>query len=194
MSEKVKVDLHTQMQVFELQTDVALKYGINIPARSIQLVGEIDQNTFILIETALTLLESQSKASVTIKINSEGGSVYDALAIVGRMKSSKCKIITEGYGATMSAASLILAAGDKRRMSKFGWLMHHEASYGYEGTIQQSKHVLSQMEREEKLWAQYMEQFSSSPAAYWASQGKLGRDLYLTAEECLTLGVIDEVF
>lgn len=191
MSEKVGQEL--AVHVFELQTDVALKYGINLPSRTIQLVGEINQNMFILIDTAMTILEAQSKAAITIKINSEGGAIYDALAIVGRMKSSKCKIITQGFGSIMSAAGLILAAGDKRQMSSYSWFMFHEAWGGIEGTVQQMKHQASQLEREWGLWAQHMEKFSTAPKKFWLSQGNLGKDLYLSADECLNIGVIDEV-
>lgn len=188
-----KIGQDVAIHAFEVQTDIALKYGINLPARTIQLVGEIDQNMFILIDTALTILESQSKAAVTIKINSEGGAIYDALAIVGRMKNSKCKIVTEGYGCIMSAASLVLAAGDKRKMSGFSWFMHHEGSYDFGGTVEQHRHITRQMEREERLWAENMAKFTTCPKDYWLSQGKLGKDLYLTAAECLNFGVIDEV-
>ncbi len=182
------------VQMFELKMDTALKYGINIQSRTIQLVGEIDENMFILVETALTLLENDSKAKITIKINSPGGSVYDALAIVGRMEASTCKIVTEAYGAVMSAAGLVLAAGNKRRMSKRAWFMYHEASYEPGGTHSQIKHVTAQIEKEERAWINAMAEFTEAPAEYWAREGKAGKDLYLTAQECLTFGVIDEVF
>jgi hypothetical protein len=75
-------------------------------------------------------MESEDKSTVTIKINSPGGSTYDAMAIIGRIRSAKCYIVTEGYGQIMSAASLILASGRKRRINKYAFLMWHEASYG----------------------------------------------------------------
>lgn len=194
MSKEEKVGQDIAVHAFEVQSEMAFKYGVNLAARTIQLVGEIDESTFIQIDTALTILESQSRSAVTIKINSMGGSVYDAMAIIGRMQASKCKIVTEGFGAVMSAAIMILAAGNKRRMSKFAWCMWHEASYGHEGTVAQMQHFQRQMEREENIGAEMMERFSGAPKKFWLSEGKLGKDLYLTAEECMNLGVIDEVF
>jgi hypothetical protein len=88
-------DKNIAAQMLELQIDVALRYGIDMGARCIQLIGEIDENTFCYIDSALTLLEGNSKKGITIKINSEGGSLYDALAIVARIRSSKCKVTTE---------------------------------------------------------------------------------------------------
>jgi len=182
------------LQIYEMEVDIALKHGIDMQSRTIQLVGEIDLGMFCMLETGLTLLEAKSKAAITIKINSTGGSVYDALAIVSRIRSSKCQIITEAYGACMSAATMILAAGKKRRMSNIAMVMHHEAAYDAEGTHSQVKHLVTQIEREERMWCANMEKFTGTSADVWAEKGKLGRDWYLDAEECKRLGIIDEIF
>ncbi|MEZ0209217.1 MAG: ClpP family protease [Candidatus Paceibacterota bacterium] len=183
------------VQMFEVKTDQAFKHGFNVTARTIQLIGEVTDEMFAELDTAMTILEEEARAGITIKINSTGGSCYDALAIVGRIRSSKCKITTEGFGAMMSAASLILASGNKRRMSKYGWCMHHEIwTEGIGGTVSQISHAAKQFEREFEMWSEMMGKFTTSPKQFWQSQGRNGKDLYLTAEECLTLGVIDEVF
>lgn len=182
------------VQLFEVKTEHAFKYGFNITARTIQLVGDISEEMFVQLDTALSILEEESKAAITIKINSLGGSVYDGMAIIGRIKASKCKIVTEGYGSIMSAAILILAAGAKRRMSRYATAMWHEASYEDAGTVSQMNHRNKQMQREEELACKAIESFSSTPAKYWATEGKLGKDLFLNAQECKLLGVIDEVF
>lgn len=189
-----QVGQETALQLFEMKTDVAFKYGVNVQARTIQLIGEITEESFIHLDTAMTILEEDSKAIITIKINSLGGSVYDAMAIIGRMRASKCKIVTEGYGAVMSAAIMILAAGKKRRMSRYAFAMWHEASYESGGTVDQMKFLQAQVEREAQMSAEMMERFTSSPKKFWLNEGKLGKDLYLTAAECETLGIIDEVF
>jgi ATP-dependent protease ClpP protease subunit len=192
MSKEIGQELSVQM--FEVKTEAAFKYGFNVSARTIQLVGEVCQEMFMQLDTAMTILEEESRASIIIRLNSEGGSCYDALAIVGRIRNSKCKVITEGYGAMLSAGSLILASGSKRRMSKYGWLMHHEAYFGAEGSVSIVEHQVNQMKREMDLWASMMAEFSTTPKQFWATQGKSGKDLYLTPEECETLGVIAEVF
>src|SRR4051812_7142651 len=92
--------------------------GINLRARSITITEEIDYKWFIEVDAAMSEFEAQSSKPVTIKISSQGGNVYDALAIVGRLKRSKCMIVTEGYGSIMSAATLIFASGNTRKISK----------------------------------------------------------------------------
>lgn len=186
--------LDAALHLFEVQADIALKYGIDVGARTIQLVGEIHDMTFCHIDTALTLMESQSKAKVTIKINSNGGSVYNALAIVGRMQASKCKIVTEVYGACMSAATMILAAGETRRMSKLAYIMHHEMSYEVAGTHSQNKHNVLQAEREGETWAITMEALTGTPKDVWREKGKAGIDWYLSSAEAKNMGIVDELF
>jgi ATP-dependent protease ClpP protease subunit len=147
---------------------------------------------FDIVDAALSEMESDSRKSITVRINSLGGSVYEALAIVGRLKASKCKIVTEGYGAIMSAATLILACGAERRMSKFAWFMWHEASYGIEGRHKDIKDAVAQAEKEEDKWAEWMSQFSKKDAKYWRKIAA-EKDAYFTPEELLTMKVIDEI-
>lgn len=171
----------------------AIGWNVDIKNRVIRISTDIDNETFDIIDAGLTELESISKKTITIRICSLGGSVYDALAIIGRMERSKCKIITEGYGCIMSAATAILAAGDERRMSRLAWFMHHEASYGIEGKHKDIKNYVQQAEREEQEWSRLMEELTETPATVWLDEGK-EKDHYFSATECLQLNVIDKIF
>jgi ATP-dependent protease ClpP protease subunit len=171
-----------------------LDHGVDVKNRIIQLVGEAGSDfNFEFVDSAMTSLEARSRAGITVRIFSLGGAVYDALAIVGRLRASKCKITTEGYGGIMSAATLILASGNYRRLSEFSVFMHHESSYGVGGRHSQIKEEIQQAEREEELWAQWMARFSTKSADWWYNQGK-HRNLYMTPEMVAAVGVIDEVF
>lgn len=166
---------------------------VNFRERIITIAGDIDLDQFLRFDAALTELETQSKATVTIKINSGGGEVYQALAIIGRLKASKCKIVTEGYGEIMSSATMILAAGDKRRISKYSTFMHHESSYGLEGRHSNNVHMVRRYAHEEDLWAQWMEEFTGTEAKFWLKTGK-AKDAYFNADQLHELGVVDEIF
>lgn len=170
-------------------------YGVDFQRRTIKITGDIDQETFNLIDSAMTEMEAESKAAITIKVDSPGGEVYQAMAIVGRLRESKCQIVTKGYGAVMSAATLILASGDKRSISKHAWFMHHESSYGADGKHSEIKALVVQTEREEKQWAKLMAEFSNETASenFWLERG-VGVDAYFSAQDLLKLGVVDELF
>ncbi len=141
----------------------------------------------------MTEMERDNKKAITIKIVSFGGLVHSALAVVGRMRKSPCRIITEGYGAIMSGAALIFAAGDKRKISKYAWYMWHEVWYGDENRHSAMKAMVIQADKEMQLLAKSMEEFSNKSANFWLKHG-MHIDAYFTAEQLVDLGVADEIF
>lgn len=177
----------------KLRLEYLFDNGIDLANRIIRITGPIGDATFEDFDCQLTELEKNNpRKTVTVRINSPGGSVYDALAIVGRMTSSTCPITTEGFGHVMSAATLILAAGNKRRMSKFSWLMMHKSSYMVGGSHDEVREAVEQAEREEQMWAKWIAEMSDQDEKYWQKAVKK-KDFYMTAEECLKVGVIDEI-
>lgn len=177
----------------ELRLKYLYEHGLDLHQRIITISAGIDDATFIAFNAAVTELESVNRKEITVRLFSEGGSVYAALAIVGRMQGSSCRFVTEGYGCVMSAATLILASGDRRRMSELGWFMHHEASYEFDGKHSEARAYFQQQELEEQRWAACMAARSHMPAEYWYTRG-VGTDLYLTPEQLLDCGVVDELF
>lgn len=177
-----------------LRLEYLFNDGVNFKDREIRITGEImSEGTFDFIDSALSELERKSKAGVTIKINSPGGSVYEALAIVDRIKESKCQITTKCYGHAMSAAGLILAAGDKRYIGKRSWVMYHEISAGTFGSVSEMEDSVKQLKREQEEWARAMAEFTTKPAEFWHEVSKK-KDFYINAEESLAAGVVDALF
>lgn len=167
--------------------------GFNVKTRSIQLIGDIHEDSFAILDDQLTFLESINRKAITIKLFSYGGDCYQTNAIIGRIRRSACKIIIEGYGAIMSAGVLILASGDHRRLSKFATIMHHSSNYDLSGTHHANLDFIKQAEQEEQLRFQWLSQFSKVDAEYWRKLAER-RDSYMTAEEALKIGVVDELF
>ena len=191
MSQKSK---HTDVDKESLRLEYCFEKGINFKDRIIQITGEIEENSsFDWLDAALTEMERDSKKAITLKINSPGGSVYEALAMVDRIQESKCHIVTKCYGHAMSAAGLLLAAGNKRLMGKRSWFMYHEIYTGARGTVSELKDQVSQVEREMQDWARAMEEFTDQHCDYWQSVAHK-HDFHLNAEQCLELGVVDELF
>ncbi len=186
-----KVNTQTDKKLLNL--DYSLNWGIDIENRIIRITSEIDEGTFDFVDASLTTLEAISKKTVTIRINSPGGSPSQALAIIGRMENKKVsKIITEGYGSIMSAACLIFAAGDERRISNKAWIMHHQGFYAIEGAFHEVQHEVQFQVRTEKHWAKAMEQYTNFPAAFWMDAG-VYKNLYLSPEECIEYGLADKI-
>jgi len=187
------MDIQSHLTYLEMNIATLFRSGIDLQARRIQLIGEIDEDTFAKVDAGLALLEAAGSGKVTLVINSFGGSAFDALAIVGRMKASKCSVETECYGAAMSAATLILASGSKRRMSKYSTFMHHEASYAVRGRAGEIQNEVARRELEDIQWDNYMGDVTNKPADFWTENRRKGRDFYLSAEKCLEYGIVDQL-
>lgn len=182
-----------KLSLMALHLECLFDRGVNFKTRTITLSDEIVFPMWDIVDAALSEMESQSRKKVTIRIHSEGGDVYEALAIVGRIERSPCKIITEGYGAIMSAATLILASGAERRISRLSEFMHHECSYGAEGRHSHVKDLVEQVEDEEDRWAKWMAEFSNRDKDFWKTEG-VRKDARFTPEQLLEMGVVDEIF
>jgi ATP-dependent Clp protease, protease subunit len=173
--------------------EYALERGVDLNNRVIQLTEDIEDIHFSDFDTAMNTLESLSRKTITIKINSYGGDAYTALAIVGRMQESTCRLHTKGYGKIMSASTIILAAGHKRSLSRLAEFMHHESSYGIEGKHSEIAHTIKQFQKQEENWCVLMQELTGVEKEYWLSNGT-GKDLYLDPQACLQLNIVDEVF
>lgn len=199
MKNKKEKEIKNSVEAEKLRLDYVFESGVDFKNRIVRVSGVITGSSFEetfcsfdIIDGALTEMEKESNEPITLKVNSPGGEVYEGLAIVGRIKNSPCTIITEGYGHVMSASTLILACGDIRRMSRYCTFMCHQSSYGVAGSHEQVKEQVEQMERSEKSWAKWMAEVSSKSEAFWYKTVKK-KDVYLSAEEVLKYGVIDEI-
>lgn len=166
---------------------------VNLKSRVINLTGSIDGKAFRRFDMAMTELERLNSEGITIRINSDGGTAVDALAMLGRIENSKCHITVEGYGEVQSAATILLAAGDHRRISKYAWFMHHEDSDELKGTMSSIEAQLKQGKRAEAIWNKAMAEYTKKDYKFWSRTG-VGEDAYFTPQELLEMGVVDEVF
>ena len=177
-----------------LYLDYAFNRGLDLKNRIIRLTEDIEDHSFDWFDTAITALETENRKAITMRISCYGGDVYGALGIIGRMQKSKCKINTEGYGKIMSAATAILAAGSgTRSMSRLADFMHHETSYSVDGKHSDIQHEVKMSQNLSEKWCFLMFELTGVSKQYWATRG-VGKDYYLTAEQCLGLNIVDEVF
>ena len=88
------------------------------------LVGEVtEENTMEIIQWIILKNENpQPDEVLTLYINSTGGSLYDAFALIDVMNRSAIPIRTIGIGYLLSAALLIFVSGEKgmRYVGKIG--------------------------------------------------------------------------
>jgi len=94
---------------------------------------------------------NQSKAKdITVKINSYGGDVGEAIAIYNELRSkskSGAKVTTIDMGFACSSASVIFCAGDTRVMAKSSMLMIHNPLMFISGNAKEMKKAAADLEK-----------------------------------------------
>lgn len=161
------------------------------------LTGEIGQfNTTPLIQWIISEnAKPVKKEYLTLYINSIGGDLYDAFAVIDMMKSSKIPIKTIGLGSLMSAAFMIFVSGERggRTLAKNTSIMCHQFSTSYEG----KEHDIKASERETRFVKQKMLDIikNSTDMDERTIKRKLlpPSDVWLSAQECIDLGVADRI-
>lgn len=140
---------------------------------------------------------------ITVRINSYGGSVSDGIAIYNELRrhadSFGTQIVVELGSIAASIASLIAAAGDIVRMPANALQMLH-APWGYlyvEGNatemLSAAEDLAAALTAFGKAMAPSYARKSGKPVSYYQEIWDSGKDRWLTAEECLAEGLIDEI-
>lgn len=160
--------------------------------RRIQLIGQIDDERQHYLFDELSRLEFDASGPIEIELTSEGGYADNAFAIVGRLRQSPCEVIVTGYGVIASAAVIILAAGNYRRLARDSRVMVHEDSGKIKGTVSNMEQAILAFRAEEHKWNSRMASYTGTPAYHWAKLHKQG-DTFLTPETCAELGMVDEI-
>lgn len=136
-------------------------------------------------------LGTVSATKLKVFVNSPGGDVFDAIAILNALRMSGKEIEVTVMGLAASAASYITLAGDKRIMPDNAMQMVHNASTGIYGNAQE---LAEMVELLNKMDANLQATFVSRTGLSAEKVAELlSTDTWLTAAQCLELGLCDEV-
>lgn len=170
-------------------------YSRLLEERIIMLDGPIDSNTASLVVAQLLYLEAEGKDDITLYINSPGGSITAGMAIFDTMNYIKCDVCTIVTGMAASMGSFLLAAGakGKRYALPNAEIMIHQPliSGGLSGQCTDIKiHADNLVKTRTKLEKILAENTGKDIETISAA---CERDNYLSAEEALEFGLIDEI-
>lgn len=96
-------------------------------------------------------LVNYQRTPIYLFINSNGGVVYDGLALVDIMTNSKTPIITIAIGKCMSMALIVFLSGHERYVSKNATFMFHSVAGGATGKLTYIQQELGEARRLNKI-------------------------------------------
>src|SRR5690554_1610966 len=148
-----------------------------------EMWGGVSAKTFVKDLAAVTA------PTIHLRINSPGGDVFDARAMVTALRQHPARVIAHIDGLAASAASYIALAADEVEMADGAFLMIHNAW----GVVVGNRHDLLDMaETLEKIDATILADYqarthrSSSDIQEW-----MDKETWFTAAEALEAGFVD---
>jgi ATP-dependent Clp endopeptidase proteolytic subunit ClpP len=131
-----------------------------------------------------------------LHINSEGGSLNDAFALIDVMRTSPVPIATVGMGNLMSSAFMIFTAGAKgrRAIARNTSIMIHQFASDYTGKYHDMRAYVEEIDSINKRMIVELSRTSGLTEEYVQTKLLNPSDVWLTAEQLVELGFADIIF
>ncbi|BCP58002.1 ATP-dependent Clp protease proteolytic subunit [Streptococcus suis] len=171
-------------------------YSRLLKDRIIMLTGQVEDNMANSIIAQLLFLDAQDPTKdIYLYVNTPGGSVSAGLAIVDTMNFIKADVQTIVMGTAASMGTIIASSGTKgkRFMLPNAEYMIHQPMGGTGGGTQQTdmaiaaEHLLKTRNKLEKILA------DNSGKTVKQIHKDAERDYWMSAEETLAYGFIDQI-
>ena len=170
-------------------------YSRLLKDRIIFLADEItDQVANIVVAQLLFLEMDNPDADISLYINSPGGSITAGMAIYDTMNYIKCDVRTVCVGMAASMGAFLLMAGEKGKRPALpnSEVMIHQPLGGASGQATdveiRAKWLLRTKEKMTRLMSEMTGQDQEKLRA------DCERDYFMTAEEALNYGIIDQIY
>lgn len=129
--------------------------------------------------------------AIHLHINSYGGWVFSGFAGMEQIIHNKIPIYTYVDGMSASAATYLSIVGKKRYIYEHASMLIHQISSGFWGKynefIDEKKNLDMLMDTMRGMYKDYTSMTTTM------INNLLKKDLYLSAEECLKFGLVDEI-
>jgi ATP-dependent Clp protease, protease subunit len=161
--------------------------------RIIWVAGEVNDHMSTIVQAQLMFLDSLDSTDITMHIDSPGGSVKSGLSMVDVMDYISSDIRTINTGMAASMGSVLLGAGTKgkRGSLRFSRTMLHQSSGGAGGNIQDARITMIEWEKINNTLFELLGGYCGKDAE--TVKNDASRDLWLSADDALAYGIIDEI-
>ena len=189
MEQKVK-----RSEVFNATDQIDLKL---LESNTFYLNGEIDSDSvgacvrWLIYEN----IDTVKQMTLTLYINSTGGDLYQAFALIDVMQASPHSVRCVGIGAVMSAAFLIFASGTpgERYAAKNTSFMCHQFSENMDNKYHDLKATMREINSCNERMVSILNAATGLAPSVIKKKLLPASDVYLTAEETVEIGIADHL-
>jgi len=169
-------------------------YSRLLKDRIVFLGGEINDDVANSVVAQMLFLEMEDpEADIQLYINSPGGVITSGMAIYDTMRYLRCEVSTLCIGMAASMGAFLLSAGakGKRKALPHAEIMIHQPSGGARGQATDIEIQAEQILRVKKTMNQLLAEHTGQTVR--TIEKDVERDHYMTAEQALKYGLIDEI-
>ncbi|HLV10599.1 MAG TPA: ATP-dependent Clp endopeptidase proteolytic subunit ClpP [Halanaerobiales bacterium] len=169
-------------------------YSRLLKDRIIFLGDQVTDHLANLIIAQLLFLEADDPdKDIYLYINSPGGSVTAALAMYDTIQYIKPDVVTICMGQAASAGALLLASGSsgKRYALPYSRVMIHQPAGGVQGKATEAEIHIKELLRIRELLNEILSKHTGKDIKQIKKD--IEQDYFMTAEEAVEYGIIDEV-
>jgi len=169
-------------------------YSRLLSSRIVLLTGPINEDVADVVVSQLFFLESDDPGrDIFFYLNSPGGEVTAGLAIYDTMQYVSCDVATICLGQAASMAAVLLAGGAKGKRMAFpnARMMIHQPLGGAQGQASDMEIQVKEMCRIKQRLNEILVEHTGQPIK--VIEKDTDRDFYLTAEEAVEYGLVDQV-
>jgi ATP-dependent Clp protease, protease subunit len=162
--------------------------------RIVFMIGEINYRMATEVIMKMLYLDNLKRGvQISLYINSPGGSVDDTMAIYDTMRFIGSPVATYCIGRAQSGGAVILAAGTKGRRHALphAKVMLHQPWGGVTGQAEDIRIQAEEILRAKRTINEILSKHTGLTPDKIAEETE--RDKYMTAEEALKYGLIDDV-
>ena len=161
--------------------------------RIIFLSGEVTSDSMDTIVAQLLYLDSVDNRDINIYINSPGGDCYSGLELCSTMDFIKSNVRTTVLGMAASMGSVLLCAGAKGKRSalQHSRVLIHQPLGGAQGQAADILIAAKEIDKTRTELYKIISEHSGQP--YEKVFADADRDFWMTSEEALEYGMVDEI-
>ena len=194
---EMEIAIPKSVENLNLPAPELVQFCEDLDNRTIWIQGEIDGSLLDLHSKIMKWnaedkdVALENRIPIKLFIFSPGGDLAVTMNTVSMIRLSKTPVYTYNMGECFSGAFVLLIAGHKRFALPYSRAMCHSGSGLVGGTYQQTDNAMKDYKAQVEVMKQFILERTTIPPKMLNK--KMGDDWYLSLDEQLANGVVDEV-
>lgn len=194
---EMEIAIPKSVENLNLPAPELVQFYEDLDNRTIWIQGEIDGSLLDLHSKIMKWnaedkdVAIENRIPIKLFIFSPGGDLAVTMNTVSMIRLSKTPVYTYNMGECFSGAFVLLIAGHKRFALPYSRAMCHSGSGLVGGTSQQTDNAMKDYKAQVEVMKQFILERTTIPPKMLNK--KMGDDWYLSLDEQLANGVVDEV-